>query len=221
MCRTYRLFCRLTPPLCLNFLGLIHMDSAISHQQKEQTAYTSVSRPCPAPQSKMSLMPCWHALTRSLFLLDHGLNARTLFHRQRLLHLLPHADCDPLHCHLLQVRRGKAAEDTQHNIVRSFPFIVKHGSFMTYDIQHHYLVLWPHSMGAITRLIELWCSFWSSSNDAFSSVWGLAAWTFWAFSSSWVTARWPLTWSTRARSSSAVVYGYLSLPGDKRQFNAC
>lgn len=37
-----RLFCRLTPPLCLNFLGLIHMDSAISHQQKEQTAYTSV-----------------------------------------------------------------------------------------------------------------------------------------------------------------------------------
>uniref|UniRef100_A0A1A7ZV51 LMBR1 domain containing 2b n=1 Tax=Nothobranchius furzeri TaxID=105023 RepID=A0A1A7ZV51_NOTFU len=36
------LFCRLTPPLCLNFLGLIHMDSAISHQQKLQTAYTSV-----------------------------------------------------------------------------------------------------------------------------------------------------------------------------------
>ncbi|KAJ8381071.1 hypothetical protein SKAU_G00018490 [Synaphobranchus kaupii] len=36
------LFCRLTPPLCLNFLGLIHMDSAISHQDKEQTAYTSI-----------------------------------------------------------------------------------------------------------------------------------------------------------------------------------
>ncbi|XP_061732214.1 G-protein coupled receptor-associated protein LMBRD2B-like isoform X1 [Nerophis ophidion] len=36
------LFCRLTPPLCLNFLGLIHMDAAISHQQKEQTAYTSI-----------------------------------------------------------------------------------------------------------------------------------------------------------------------------------
>ncbi|XP_056146548.1 G-protein coupled receptor-associated protein LMBRD2B isoform X1 [Lampris incognitus] len=38
------LFCRLTPPLCLNFLGLIHMDSALlnSHQQKEQTAYTSI-----------------------------------------------------------------------------------------------------------------------------------------------------------------------------------
>ncbi|XP_060950348.1 G-protein coupled receptor-associated protein LMBRD2B [Limanda limanda] len=36
------LFCRLTPPLCLNFLGLIHMDSAISHQLKEQTAYTSI-----------------------------------------------------------------------------------------------------------------------------------------------------------------------------------
>ncbi|XP_061117219.1 G-protein coupled receptor-associated protein LMBRD2a [Conger conger] len=36
------LFCRLTPPLCLNFLGLIHMDSAISHKSKEQTAYTSI-----------------------------------------------------------------------------------------------------------------------------------------------------------------------------------
>uniref|UniRef100_A0AAQ5Y702 LMBR1 domain containing 2 n=1 Tax=Amphiprion ocellaris TaxID=80972 RepID=A0AAQ5Y702_AMPOC len=36
------LFCRLTPPLCLNFLGLIHMDSAISHQKKEPTAYTSI-----------------------------------------------------------------------------------------------------------------------------------------------------------------------------------
>ncbi|XP_062410458.1 G-protein coupled receptor-associated protein LMBRD2B isoform X2 [Sardina pilchardus] len=36
------LFCRLTPPLCLNFLGLIHMDSAISHQAKQQTAYTSI-----------------------------------------------------------------------------------------------------------------------------------------------------------------------------------
>ncbi|XP_032425092.1 G-protein coupled receptor-associated protein LMBRD2B [Xiphophorus hellerii] len=36
------LFCRLTPPLCLNFLGLIHMDSAISHQQKLPTAYTSI-----------------------------------------------------------------------------------------------------------------------------------------------------------------------------------
>ncbi|XP_034728132.1 G-protein coupled receptor-associated protein LMBRD2a [Etheostoma cragini] len=36
------LFCRLTPPLCLNFLGLIHMDSAISHQDRIQTSYTSV-----------------------------------------------------------------------------------------------------------------------------------------------------------------------------------
>ncbi|XP_069740640.1 G-protein coupled receptor-associated protein LMBRD2B isoform X2 [Narcine bancroftii] len=36
------LFCRLTPPLCLNFLGLMHMDTAISHQAREQTAYTSI-----------------------------------------------------------------------------------------------------------------------------------------------------------------------------------
>ncbi|MEQ2286979.1 LMBR1 domain-containing protein 2-B, partial [Ameca splendens] len=36
------LFCRLTPPLCLNFLGLIHMDSGISHQDRIQTSYTSI-----------------------------------------------------------------------------------------------------------------------------------------------------------------------------------
>ncbi|XP_030000449.1 G-protein coupled receptor-associated protein LMBRD2a isoform X2 [Sphaeramia orbicularis] len=36
------LFCRLTPPLCLNFLGLIHMDSAISHEDRIQTSYTSI-----------------------------------------------------------------------------------------------------------------------------------------------------------------------------------
>ncbi|KAM6474233.1 G-protein coupled receptor-associated protein LMBRD2 [Liasis olivaceus] len=37
------LFCRLTPPLCLNFLGLTHMDSAISQRTTEQpTAYTSI-----------------------------------------------------------------------------------------------------------------------------------------------------------------------------------
>ncbi|XP_036454299.1 G-protein coupled receptor-associated protein LMBRD2a isoform X1 [Colossoma macropomum] len=36
------LFCRLTPPLCLNFLGVIHMDSIISHQQRQQTSYTSI-----------------------------------------------------------------------------------------------------------------------------------------------------------------------------------
>lgn len=37
-----RLLCRLTPPLCLNFLGLIHMDSAISYQDRIQTSYVSV-----------------------------------------------------------------------------------------------------------------------------------------------------------------------------------
>lgn len=36
------LFCRLTPPLCLNFLGLIHMDSAVSEQNRIQTSYTSI-----------------------------------------------------------------------------------------------------------------------------------------------------------------------------------
>ncbi|XP_069483230.1 G-protein coupled receptor-associated protein LMBRD2 [Ambystoma mexicanum] len=36
------LFCRLTPPLCLNFLGLTHMDSSITHEDSQPTAYTSI-----------------------------------------------------------------------------------------------------------------------------------------------------------------------------------
>uniref|UniRef100_A0A8D0DW34 LMBR1 domain containing 2 n=1 Tax=Salvator merianae TaxID=96440 RepID=A0A8D0DW34_SALMN len=36
------LFCRLTPPLCLNFLGLTHMDSTISQSEDKPTAYTSI-----------------------------------------------------------------------------------------------------------------------------------------------------------------------------------
>ena len=38
-----RLLCRLTPPLCLNFLGLIHMDTHVTQQQGlEETTYTQV-----------------------------------------------------------------------------------------------------------------------------------------------------------------------------------
>jgi len=36
------LLCRLTPPLCLNFLSLIHMDSHVIHDWEEETAYTRV-----------------------------------------------------------------------------------------------------------------------------------------------------------------------------------
>uniref|UniRef100_A0A8C8A5E7 LMBR1 domain containing 2 n=1 Tax=Otus sunia TaxID=257818 RepID=A0A8C8A5E7_9STRI len=38
----FLLFCRLTPPLCLNFLGLTHMDATISHKNTQPTAYTSI-----------------------------------------------------------------------------------------------------------------------------------------------------------------------------------
>lgn len=111
-----RLFCRLTPPLCLNFLGLIHMDSAISHRQKEQTAYTSVNHPQQLRAKRLLCTPSrvrWGApacLTRCFSLSDHGIDARSLLYCQWLLHLLPNADCDPLYRHLLQVRRDKAAE---------------------------------------------------------------------------------------------------------------
>ena len=37
------LLCRLTPPMCLNFLGLIHMDSHIIKARLMETYYTQVS----------------------------------------------------------------------------------------------------------------------------------------------------------------------------------
>ena len=38
------MLCRLTPPLCLNFLGLIHLDGHVTGKQDMvETSYTSVS----------------------------------------------------------------------------------------------------------------------------------------------------------------------------------
>ena len=37
------LLCRLTPPMCLNFLGLIHMDSHIIKARLMETYYTQVN----------------------------------------------------------------------------------------------------------------------------------------------------------------------------------
>lgn len=43
VCLWYRLLCRLTPPLCLNFLGLTHLDSHITKDSDTvETAYTKV-----------------------------------------------------------------------------------------------------------------------------------------------------------------------------------
>ncbi|GAB1603134.1 LMBR1 domain-containing protein 2-like [Argonauta hians] len=40
---TGMMLCRLTPPMCLNFLGLIHLDSHITHVNNlEETAYTTI-----------------------------------------------------------------------------------------------------------------------------------------------------------------------------------
>lgn len=37
------MLCRLTPPMCLNFLGLIHLDTHItSDKGKQETAYTNI-----------------------------------------------------------------------------------------------------------------------------------------------------------------------------------
>uniref|UniRef100_UPI00358EEDE0 G-protein coupled receptor-associated protein LMBRD2 n=1 Tax=Myxine glutinosa TaxID=7769 RepID=UPI00358EEDE0 len=36
------LFCRLTPPLCLNLLGLLHLDSHVVLKQRNETAYTEI-----------------------------------------------------------------------------------------------------------------------------------------------------------------------------------
>ena len=38
-----RMLCRLTPPMCLNFLGLIHLDSHVTRGfDIEETSYTKV-----------------------------------------------------------------------------------------------------------------------------------------------------------------------------------
>lgn len=41
----FRLLCRLTAPMCLNFLGMIHLDSAItkSKGEKIETQFTKVA----------------------------------------------------------------------------------------------------------------------------------------------------------------------------------
>ncbi|XP_064604856.1 G-protein coupled receptor-associated protein LMBRD2-like [Liolophura sinensis] len=36
------MLCRLTPPMCLNFLGLIHLDSHVIHEHLEETSYTQI-----------------------------------------------------------------------------------------------------------------------------------------------------------------------------------
>ena len=37
------MLCRLTPPMCLNFLSLIHMDSHVIKERTKETHYTQVS----------------------------------------------------------------------------------------------------------------------------------------------------------------------------------
>lgn len=39
---SFRLLCRLTPPICLNFLGLIHMDSHVITELTLETSYTQI-----------------------------------------------------------------------------------------------------------------------------------------------------------------------------------
>ena len=49
------LLCRLTPPMCLNFLGLIHMDSHIIKARLQETYYTQVHE-----LVKLSRSACLH-----------------------------------------------------------------------------------------------------------------------------------------------------------------
>src|SRR5258705_9487687 len=39
---SFRLLCRLTPPLCLNFLGLVHMDSHVIRDATPEACYTQI-----------------------------------------------------------------------------------------------------------------------------------------------------------------------------------
>ncbi|KAH8031755.1 hypothetical protein HPB51_020826 [Rhipicephalus microplus] len=60
------LLCRLTPPLCLNFLGLLHLDTHVSSEaHRIETAYTEVfSLDCfmPREQANCSIVVYCHCL---------------------------------------------------------------------------------------------------------------------------------------------------------------
>lgn len=98
-----RLFCRLTPPLCLNFLGLIHMDSAVSHQDRIQTSYTSVGHTVLVSRAFSSELPTSSISNLCFSLSDHGVHACSVFHIGWILHLLPHVGFIALLCYNLQV----------------------------------------------------------------------------------------------------------------------
>ncbi len=111
----FRLLCRLTPPLCLNFLGLIHLDSHITEEfNLEETAYTQVRSQthCPdvfhfwqccklkmnlclaAPQQKRTenSNAMWCHVEFLLVCADYGSHGRDHVHLERLQHLLPDTD---------------------------------------------------------------------------------------------------------------------------------
>lgn len=121
-----RLLCRLTPPLCLNFLGLIHMDPAISHQDRIQTSYISVGFTGKKQKHFMPILikhaqtlrrictvciiwevygSIWNCICLLCLspLLDHGLYESFVHHIWWILHLLSHAGIAALPWYFLQV----------------------------------------------------------------------------------------------------------------------
>ncbi len=93
------LLCRLTPPMCLNFLGLIHMDSHIIKARLMETYYTQVS----SPLDKDSCVMCLFRSSKSplRFASDYGAHGCVAHHFGRFQHLLPHGHFGTMSGHLL------------------------------------------------------------------------------------------------------------------------
>lgn len=125
------MLCRLTPPMCLNFLGLIHLDSHITKEDNiEETSYTKVkltpycewikimnSKSVKSLDFVTSILSSllntvkierkkWSYQCLSgnllLFFSDHGTHGCDIIHFWWLQHLLPHHPGPAVYLYILQ-----------------------------------------------------------------------------------------------------------------------
>ncbi len=90
------LLCRLTPPLCLNFLSIIHMDSHVIDSQIMETAYTQVSQKLFYKRLLKIVFHYDHIVSKGYGTHGCGVNCLRL-----LQHLFPHRPPRPHGSHLL------------------------------------------------------------------------------------------------------------------------
>lgn len=125
------MLCRLTPPMCLNFLGLIHLDSHITKEDNiEETSYTKVkltpycewikimnlksvkSLDCVTSFPLFLIEHCKNREKKMIlsmfkwkplaFFSDHGTHGCDIIHFWWLQHLLPHHPGPAVYLYILQ-----------------------------------------------------------------------------------------------------------------------